>query len=96
LSGYKLTPRARADIEQIWDYTLSRWGVDQADKYLRQIAEAMALVGGDPARGRACDEVRAGYRKYAAGAHVLFYRPTQNGVTVVRILHQRMDFQRHL
>jgi plasmid stabilization system protein ParE len=27
---------------------------------------------------------------------VLFYRKAPEGVEVVRILHQRMDFQRHL
>jgi plasmid stabilization system protein ParE len=27
---------------------------------------------------------------------VLFYRKAPKGVEVVRILHQRMDFQRHL
>lgn len=96
MSRYALRPGAQADIEEIWNYTVARWGASQAEKYLRQLAEAMAYVAADPARGRACDDVRAGYRKYAVGAHVLFYKRTQDGVDVVRILHQRMDFERHL
>jgi toxin ParE1/3/4 len=39
--------------------------------------------------------VRAGYRKYPGGSHVLFYRPATDGVDIVRILHQQMDFDRH-
>ncbi len=96
MSRYALTPRAQSDLEDIWNYTVAHWGADQAEKYLRQVAEAMAYVAADPERGRACDDIRAGYRKYAVGVHVLFYRNAQKGVEVIRILHQRMDFQRHL
>ena len=93
---YTLTPRAQADLEDIWNYTVAHWGADQAENYLRQLAVAMTYVAADPERGRACDDVRAGYRKHAVGAHVLFYRKALKGVDIVRILHQRMDFQRHL
>ena len=96
MSRCALTPKAQADLDDIWNFTVARWGADQAEKYLRQLADAMAYVAADPERGRACDEVRAGYRKHAVGAHVLFYREAPKGVEVVRILHQRMDFQRHL
>lgn len=96
MSRYALTPRAQSDLEGIWNYTVGRWGDDQAEKYLRLRAEAMAYVAVDPKRGRACDDIRTGYWKYAAGAHVLFYRKAPKGVDIVRILHQRMDFQRHL
>ena len=38
-----------------------------------------------------------GYRKAAAGSHILFFRVTDAGLLdVVRILHQRMDISRHL
>jgi toxin ParE1/3/4 len=53
-------------------------------------------VAADPHRGRCCDEIRPGYRKYPAGSHVLFYRLLPDGIDIVRILHRRMDFERHL
>jgi len=92
----RLTPKAQADIDSIWNYTVERWNSDQAEKYLRQIADAMALIGDDPLRGRVCYHIRAGYRRYAVGAHVLFYRTRKDGVEIIRILHRRMDFERHL
>lgn len=47
--------------------------------------------------GRACDEVRAGYRKHAVGSHTLYYRnASADVIDVVRILDQRMDVDRHL
>ena len=46
--------------------------------------------------GRSCDEVRSGYRKHAVGSHGLYYRVVGGDVIdVVRVLHQRMDVDRH-
>jgi toxin ParE1/3/4 len=57
------------------------------------VASAVAEA---PHSGQHCDEVRPGYLKRQAGSHVLFYRLDGQTVDVVRILHQRMDFGRHL
>lgn len=92
-----LTPAAQADLEQIWDYTHDRWDVDQAEQYLRQLQHAIGRAAANPLIGRACDEIRPGYGKLDAGSHTLYYRVTAEGVVdVVRILHRRMDVDRHL
>jgi toxin ParE1/3/4 len=96
MTGYVISPRAQADIDGIWDYTVERWDGDQAVRYIRAIQEAIETIAADPARGRSCEQVRAGYRKYAVGSHVIFYRRSADGIDVVRVLHQRMDFERHL
>lgn len=97
MSQYLLSPAAQADLEQIWDYTRDRWGVDQAEEYLRELQRAIEHAAANPRIGRACDEIRPGYRKLAAGSHTLFYRVTAKAVIdVVRVLHQRMDVDRHL
>jgi toxin ParE1/3/4 len=93
---FVLTPRARADLEEIWDYSADRWGLDQAETYTRELRKAIQTVADKPALGRECDEVRRGYRKYPAGSHVLFYRLAGNGIDIVRILHERMDYARHI
>lgn len=97
MSGYLLSAAAQADLEQIWDYTHEHWGVDQAERYLRELQRAIERAAANPRIGRACDEIRPGYRKLAAGSHVLFYRATtEDVIDVVRVLHQRMDVDRHL
>jgi toxin ParE1/3/4 len=92
---YILTPRAQADLDEIWDYTADRWGLEQAEAYTRQLWKHIQTVAENPSLGRECGEVRAGYRQYSSGSHVLFYLLTDNGVNIVRILHERMDYQRH-
>ena len=95
-SSYRLTPRAKADLDEIWDYTSERWDAAQAERYILQIKAAIESIASDPSRGRPCDDIRPGYLRYPIGSHILFYRLTGQGVDVVRILHQRMDFDRHL
>ena len=93
---FVLSPRAQTDLDQIWDYTAERWGLNQAETYTRQIWADIQTVAKSPLLGRECEEVRAGYRQYPSGSHVLFYRLTRDGIEVIRILHERMDYERHI
>ena len=71
-------------------------GEAKAEAYVRQIWKAVRAIAADPRSGRACDEIRAGYMKYHAGSHMLFYRKAGKTIDIVRILHERMDFEQHL
>ena len=35
MNGVVLSPKAKADLSEIWDYTYSEWGIEQAEKYTR-------------------------------------------------------------
>ena len=96
MRAYVLSPRAQKDIDEIWEYTVGHWNVRQAEIYLRQIQRAIETVAAEPKIGRSCDDIRPGYWKYPAGSHVVFLRMTDKGINVVRVLHSRMDFERHL
>lgn len=96
MSFYRLTPAAQRDLSSIWDLTHDRWDVRQAETYVNEIRAAIERIADDPGRGRACDEIREGYRRYSIGSHLVFYLVTTEGVDVIRILHQRMDPTRHL
>jgi toxin ParE1/3/4 len=93
---YVLSPLAQSDLGDIWDYTADRWGLGQAEKYTRDIWQRIEAVAERPAIGQECSDIRAGYHKISCGSHVLFYRFTAGGIDIVRILHERMDFQRHI
>ncbi len=92
MSSSIFTRAALADLNEIWDYTAEHWNPDQANRYVLAMRDASAALAEGKARGRPIDDIRAGYLKYAVGAHFLFYRLTDGGVIeIVRILHQRMD-----
>jgi toxin ParE1/3/4 len=94
--GFQLSPRAQLDIDEIWNYTEARWGLDQAERYIGLLRDAVESVAEFPGLGRPCGEIRAGYFRITAGAHVTFYRIVGANIDVVRVLHGRMDVRRHL
>lgn len=93
--SYKLSPLAEADLEEIWLYTFKTWSLEQADTYHADIVAAFEGLAAGTKVGRPVD-VRDGYLKYAVGSHFVFYRQSDSGLDVVRILHQRMDTSAHL
>lgn len=95
MTADRLTPAAQRDLASIWDFTQERCDVPQATTYVIEIRAAIERIAEDPRRGRACDDIRVGYRRYPIGSHVLFFRERPGGVDVIRILHQRMDPERH-
>ena len=91
-----LSPKAKSDLSDIWDYTLAEWGIDQAEKYVRELWAVMQEQAFNASTSIDISDVRKGYRKIRTGSHVIFFKQTRDGIDVVRILHQRMDFARHL
>lgn len=89
------SPAAIADIDEIWDYTAEAWGLDQADRYTDEIRDACNDLSTGVKYGRAVD-VRDGYLKYSVGKHIVFFARVGDGVAVIRVLHHRMDTERHL
>ncbi|KPF78834.1 plasmid stabilization protein ParE [alpha proteobacterium AAP81b] len=96
MTRYVLSPLARADLDDIWDYTARRWDEAQAETYLRLIQAAIDAVAANPKLGRPYDEVRTGYRRRRAGSHLIFYREVADAIDVVRVLHEKMDIASHL
>lgn len=91
----RLTPLAESDLEQIWLYTVEHWSVEQANRYHRDLVSTMSALARGDKIGRVC-HVRAGYLQYTVGSHIVFYRETETTLDVSRVLHQRMNVDRHL
>jgi toxin ParE1/3/4 len=85
------SPRAEADLDEIWEFTARRWDKSQAERYIRGLRSAVESLSENPHRGSDCDAIRPGYRELLAGSHVVFYRITGSELSVIRILHQSMD-----
>jgi toxin ParE1/3/4 len=96
MPAFRLTQRARQDLRAIGRYTQSTWGSEQRDRYLSRLDAAFYLLAEEPKRGRACDDIRLGYRKYHVGRHLIFYRQSSTGLEIIRILHDQMDVETHI
>ena len=89
----KLTPKARADLDAIWDYTVQQWNVEQAEAYLASLGKTMQLLADNPGLGTRIDYVKSGYRKFPAASQMLIYRVISNTIEIVRVLHKSVDVE---
>lgn len=62
MSGFVLSPAARADLDEIWEYT-ERWSTDQAERYIRAIVDACQALADGRREGAGVDHIRKGYFK---------------------------------
>ena len=63
MAEYRLSPAAERDLESIWKYTRSEWGVEQAERYTDLLAAAFQVLAESPNSAPACDHIRQGYRR---------------------------------
>lgn len=84
---------ARAELEALRHYSIENWGVAVARRYLLDIRDAAQLVAAQPDRARL---LRGPYRIFRVRSHYLLLHVAPAQVTIARVLHSRMDIERHL
>jgi toxin ParE1/3/4 len=52
LSEYRLKPRAIADLDEIWDFTVERWSEAQAERYILGLRDDFDMLADQPLLGR--------------------------------------------
>lgn len=92
----RLRLAAVTDLDNIFDYTARKWGIEQAVRYTQEIWQICQQVAEHPEYGVRCDHIRLGYRVTRVERHKIYFRIIDDGIDVVRILHDRMDSHRYL
>ncbi len=93
---FRLTLQAERDFEAIGEYTVETWGYDQAVQYLSKLDQTFGALAQTPGLGKDRSDLRGGLLSCPCNKHVVFFRRDVSGnVEILRILHERMDFQRH-
>lgn len=104
MASLEVTEKAEEDVADVLLYTLRRFGEAKYWEYSDLIEEAYFAITTDPRKGRPRSTVRPrvlGHHIEQPGKkarHVVFYTydATKDRVTVVRVLHDSMDFGQHL
>ncbi len=93
--GYSLRQQAQDDLESIWLYSYQEWGVEQADKYVRSLLSRFTWLSENQQLGKQRAEIKPGYYRFPEGMHLIFYKITRDGIDIIGIPHQSMDFITH-
>lgn len=96
MGEYRLSPAAERDLEGIWKYTRRERGLDQAERYTDSLTTAFQVLAESPKSAPACNHIRQGYCRCNVEQHMIYFRITDYGIAIIRVLHGRMDAPRHL
>lgn len=90
MKGYRVSAAARMDLEEIWLY-IAQDNPDAADRFIRAIISRFPKLAMTPELGRRREELSPRLRSFPLNNYVIFYRPTENGIEIARVLHGARD-----
>ena len=85
--------RSRAsvsDYEEIWRY-IALDNPAAADRLITAIERQLSGLATMPGIGREEPKLAANLRSFPVGNYLIFYRPIEDGIAVVRVLHGARD-----
>lgn len=95
---YKISIKAKEDMQDIWLYTFDEWSLNQAGQYINGLILAFEKITRKPFSGKNYKSVREGYYRLQFKSHFIFYKinKAEECIEIIRILHQRMDIENRL
>jgi antitoxin ParD1/3/4/toxin ParE1/3/4 len=93
MTPFVLTPAARRDLEEIWDY-LAADNRKLAERVLDKIEAAMRKLARTPAIGHLREDLAdRRHRFFLVYSYLIVYRSDARPLQVIRILHASRDVQ---
>lgn len=77
---------ANADLMEIWVY-LAEDSIEAANSAIQAIGRKCLDCAEMPGMGRRRDDLSPGLRSISHGNYLIFYRPVDTGIEIVRVLH---------
>lgn len=97
MADYALSALAEQDLDDIATYTTQTFGASKARAYKAALIQSAEIAASFPLIGRTYTTKKgSAFQMYSVGRHAIFYRPSDTGIYIVRVLHLTMDFDRHL
>ena len=92
---HRISPRAEADLDEIWLYVARESGsVETADRLIDAITDRFWTLAGFPWMGRSReDDFGPGYRSFAVGEYVIVYCVEGEDVLILRVVHGRRQLE---
>ena len=86
MASYKLSQAADEDFENIFDYGIDTFGLEQAVVYQTGMKMRFDEMAENPMLYNAVDHIKQGYRRSVFAAHSIYYTVENDGIKIIRIL----------
>jgi len=96
MAKYELTEAADHDLNDIYIYSYREFGEAKADAYFRSLEDCFERLAEFPDIGRSIEHIRPDYFRFPHASHTVYFMKVTGGIRIVRVLHQRMDPERHV
>jgi toxin ParE1/3/4 len=90
MNRYRVTEDARNDLNEIWLY-IAEDNEIAANRFIRALVARFPMLASRPEMGRERKELPGKLRSHAFGNYIIFYRRTQSGIEIARVLHGARD-----
>ncbi|HNC36242.1 MAG TPA: type II toxin-antitoxin system RelE/ParE family toxin [Saprospiraceae bacterium] len=94
--NFEISRLALKDLDNIWEYTVKQWSKEQANKYYNEIFSVTNKICQNSDIGQPIDEIKKGHQRTNVKYHIIIYKVKGTKVYIDRILHQKMDIEKHL
>ena len=93
--GFRLSPEAEAELDDIWLYIARESGsIEIANRLIDTITERFWLLGQHPQIGRRRDhDVRPGLRSFPVGEYVIMYRIEDDDALILHVIRGSRDIE---
>ena len=85
------SPSARRDLQEILEFI----ALDKpaaALRHVERLEDACLELAKNPELGAARNDILPRLRVWSVGNYVIFYRPSDDGVEIIRVVHGARDF----
>ncbi|MFK0734391.1 MAG: type II toxin-antitoxin system RelE/ParE family toxin [Gloeotrichia echinulata GP01] len=93
MSRFRISTQAAQDIENIWNYVATN-NLQAADNLFDTLRTSFPKLAKFPQMGRDRSELAPFLRSFVVKNYLIFYRPIEEGIEIVRILYGAQDITR--
>ncbi|MBW3600471.1 MAG: type II toxin-antitoxin system RelE/ParE family toxin [Planctomycetes bacterium] len=88
MNRYVTAPEAREDLKSISQYLAKeRRSPAGANRLRQRLLDSFRQLASQPGMGEARPDLGVGIRQWPVGSYVVYYKPTTEGVLIIRIIH---------
>ena len=108
---YRISNTAKEDIENLLDYSYTTFGLEAALRYENLLKVSINTLRDDPEQAGVKSSLKATSKFHLSQSkrqaaiddvtvtnprHIIFFRVENDTLEIIRVLHESMDFERHL